>query len=185
MYTPGLRISPVESGEELAQAIKECQAPPVDEKHLPMWIRSVEKGGYNGIFNTIFTAKYDGIALGMVALRPTGPGEKEVAEMVAAESWEGQIPAINALHIHPKHREEGLGTALMAVTHSTIVLSPELADRPVLWVRKNNRPAQRLFKKLGYQVLGETILDIPDENWEPIKAPVLILTKDLKNKGVE
>jgi len=61
---------------------------------------------------------------------------------------------IHAFRVRSKYRGAGIGTMLMV--HIENILTDKGIDEVTLNVAKENRGALRLYKNLGYQLVGET-----------------------------
>ena len=56
------------------------------------------------------------------------------------------------LYVHPEHKREGIGSALMAQFETETTT----ANRRCLWVLSENHLAIEFYRSLGYEVSGET-----------------------------
>ena len=56
------------------------------------------------------------------------------------------------LYVHPEHKREGIGSALMAQFETETAA----ANRRGLWVLSQNHSAIEFYRSLGYEVSGET-----------------------------
>lgn len=56
------------------------------------------------------------------------------------------------LYVHPEHKREGIGSALMAQFETETAT----ANRRGLWVLSENHSAIAFYRSLGYEVSGET-----------------------------
>ena len=56
------------------------------------------------------------------------------------------------LYVHPEHKREGIGSALMAQFETETIT----ASRRYLWVLSENHSAIAFYRSLGYEVSGET-----------------------------
>lgn len=80
-----------------------------------------------------------------------------IAEAVSAElaeEWIGGHFEVVELAVHPDAQRNGLGTALM-----TALMSGLPHDKALLTTYSDDRPAPRLYRRLGWQVL------VPDLGW--------------------
>jgi GNAT superfamily N-acetyltransferase len=184
MKIPEVEIKPVESGDELIQAWQEMGYGLPSEYHWA-WKQTVE-GGFQGIFNTLLIARQSDRAIGAVAIRWAGPGEKPVRELLESRHT-GNIPALNAVHVEEGSRRQGVGTALVAAAERSIAANPDAANRSVLWVLESNLRSQRFFEKIGYENLGLVVIEnVPDENWKPLAtAQGFVMSKDLSSLASE
>ncbi|HDM88452.1 MAG TPA: GNAT family N-acetyltransferase [Candidatus Bathyarchaeota archaeon] len=78
-------------------------------------------------------------------------------EIVSYASSLLQLPQawmIGGVYTHPKHRNRGYGTlAVSAITKEAL----KNAEAAVLFVRSDNKPAIRVYRKIGYRKIREKI----------------------------
>jgi len=78
-------------------------------------------------------------------------------EIVSYASSFLQMPQawmIGGVYTHPKHRNRGYGTlAVSAITKEAL----KNAEAAVLFVRSDNKPAIRVYRKIGYRKIREKI----------------------------
>jgi len=60
---------------------------------------------------------------------------------------------VNTIAVDPQRRRQGLGKALMDAVLTQV--AREGVTRATLEVRRSNRPAQRLYERLGFEVAGQ------------------------------
>jgi len=60
---------------------------------------------------------------------------------------------VNTIAVDPERRRQGLGLALMDAVLTQV--AREGVTRATLEVRRSNRPAQRLYERLGFEVAGQ------------------------------
>ena len=68
-------------------------------------------------------------------------------------TWQNQtVLELVGLYVHPEHKREGIGSALMAQFETETAA----ANRRGLWVLSQNHSAIEFYRSLGYEVSGET-----------------------------
>ena len=79
------------------------------------------------------------------------------------------------LYVHPEHKREGIGSALMA-QFETETAAANLRD---LWVLSQNHSAIEFYRSLGYEVSGETKwMTIGDVSLEEVRMVKTSTAKD-------
>ena len=87
-----------------------------------------------------------------------------------------------ALDVGPAFRRKGVGTALV---HAVEAIAAERGlDEVNLEVEINNEDAIRLYRRLGYRICGDAVMDCwarlrDDGSSETIKVPVFVMVKRL------
>jgi ribosomal protein S18 acetylase RimI-like enzyme len=135
MTRSGAEISPVESGEELVQAWKECGFDPPGG--VDAWAEAVEADR-----NGVLVARLSATAVGFVTVKWSGPSvrEPEVTEALTTEFPDEQpIPTIYSLNVQQQHRRKGIGWDLMVATEHAIIDRPGTVLRSALSVQTNNK----------------------------------------------
>ena len=100
-----------------------------DTRSGPFTVRTVDLGGYLGVFDGTTL-----IAMAGQRLAPTGFRE------------------ISALCTHPDHRGRGLAAGLTSVVAQRIL---ERGERPFLHHAADNHPARRVYEALGFEFRRE------------------------------
>ncbi len=87
-----------------------------------------------------------------------------------------------ALDVGPESRREGVGTALVRAVEDIAVRGD--LDEVNLEVGIENEVAIRLYRRLGYQISGDTVMDrwqrvLDDGSIEVIEEPSFVMVKEL------
>ncbi|HRQ37452.1 MAG TPA: GNAT family N-acetyltransferase [Chloroflexota bacterium] len=92
---------------------------------------------------------------------------------------------IMALRVLPPFQNLGIGSGLMTAVEQAICHQRLFVSQ--LNVGKTNQVAQRLYKKLGYQIVGEETTPwsytTPQGEVKTIEEPELVMQKSLKEAG--
>jgi ribosomal protein S18 acetylase RimI-like enzyme len=62
---------------------------------------------------------------------------------------------ISSVFIHPQYRGSGYGEKLVSLAGKIIKMHYHGASRIILEVKKINKPAYKLYEKLGYKIIGK------------------------------
>jgi ribosomal protein S18 acetylase RimI-like enzyme len=73
-----------------------------------------------------------------------------------------------ALHVRRRHQRRGVGRALVAAMAAR--LRAQGCDSLMLWVLKENAPAQLFYERLGGQLIGERTIDLGEGDITPAEV---------------
>jgi putative acetyltransferase len=122
---------------------------------------------YPGPEDRLFVADIDGQTVGTVGLELFPVLNSSESGLV---KWNGQNRIAGAdcslerLYVHPIARRSGVGQALMQ--HVIHLAQGEARKRMEIWSDKRFVDAHRLYGRFGAEVVGDRILDDPDQSPE-------------------
>ena len=122
---------------------------------------------YTGCGDTFFVAEKDGVVIGTIALErfdliPGAPGDLKVIE--GYSRVQGCDCSLERMYVHPDSRRFGAGSGL--INHVIAVAKGENRSAMEIWSDKRFGDAHRLYGRFGAKVVGDRILDDPDQSPE-------------------
>ena len=122
---------------------------------------------YPGPEDRLFVAEINGQTVGTVGLElfPTlMTDESGLVQPQGQFRIAGADCSLERLYVHPSARRLGVGQALMQ--HVIDLAQSEGRQRMEIWSDKRFTDAHRLYGRFGAEVMGDRILDDPDESPE-------------------